>query len=453
MHPNRAYWQLLLPIMIFGLTGCAGFELRKGPSPVIDGTAVYTASDNKLVLLGALERDAGLDQGPAPPDYYYQVAEAGFNYVDDQCRSYFDELFFLNKGREQVKSGLAATGQTTLAILGITGAAVPTLTIVAQAFGLASAATDIVTGTYLYALPPATTQSFVERLQLAFRAQASSSSASVRSPAAAYYLIQRYLNLCLPPTIEAEITKQISNTSVVGQPVTNAVGQPVGGGEFFSLATFSNVPPPPRAGFAGSLPVTLRQTAPAQTSSTRNSTIAQSRALRAADRVVPTTPHINSGGLPGAVTLSEEEMSAAQLARIQGNVLCIPETPVFDRRTRDGIKIFQQTQLGAPTGQIEVAEREELIRRDHGKPCPTEAQNFFELTRYFSKGELQTSKVIELQQLLNSRPDGGRIDETGQLNSATRNKIAAVRQGMANLTDQPSATQQVTLPFFLELKR
>jgi hypothetical protein len=257
MHPNRAYWQLLLPIMMFGLTGCAGFELRKGPSPVIDGTAVYAASDNKLVLLGALERDAGLDQGPAPPDYYYQVAEAGFNYVDDQCRSYFDELFFLNKGREQVKSGLAATGQTTLAILGITGAAVPTLTIVAQAFGLASAATDIVTGTYLYALPPATTQSFVERLQLAFRAQASGSSASVRSPAAAYYLIQRYLNLCLPPTIEAEITKQISNTNVVGQPVTNAVGQPVGGGEFFSLATFSNAPPPPKAQFSGRPPVTL----------------------------------------------------------------------------------------------------------------------------------------------------------------------------------------------------
>lgn len=238
MHPKRAYWHMLLPIMILGLTGCAGFELRKGPDPVLDGTAAYNASGNKELLLGALARDAGFNsETPASADFYYMVAEAGFNYVDDQCRAYFDHLFFLNKGREQLKSGLAATNQTTLAILGITGAAVPTMTIVAQAFGLASAATDIVSGTYLYALPPATTQGFVERLQLAFRAQASRNSGFVRSPAAAYYLIQRYLNLCLPPTIEAEITKQISNTGVVGQPVGN--------GEFFTLTTFSTTPQSP----------------------------------------------------------------------------------------------------------------------------------------------------------------------------------------------------------------
>lgn len=449
MHLKPIYRRMLLPVMMLSLTGCAGFELRKGPSPVLDGTAAYNASGNKNVLIRALAADAAVDiDGPGQPDYYL-VAEAGFNYVDDQCRAYFDELFFLNKGREQVKSGLAATGQTTLAILGITGAAVPTMTIVAQAFGLASAATDIVAGTYLYALPPATTQGFVERLQLAFRDAASHNSTSVRSPADAYYLVQRYLNLCLPPTIEAEITKQISNTS--------AVGQQVGNGEFFSLTTFSTAPvPQPR--FIGPSPNAGSSSPNAsfrQVSENRPTVIPRTAKERIEDRT-GLEPQ-SSEGLPFAITVSEKRMKADVLGRFQRNVLCVPETVKFDQTTRDGIKIFQKTvqpKLVA-TGEIGDLERQNLNSYDRtGHVCPADAQNFYELSTYFDENyNLIPDQVEELQNMLNNRDQGGQITVSKSLDSATRDKIAAVRQAMGDLGDPSSAQRQVTPAFRNALRK
>ena len=219
----------MLVLVTFLLTGCSTFDLRKGPGPVLDGTAVKAASDNKLLLLHSLAADAGYGESRAPD--WYAVSEAGFNYVDDQCRTYFDNLFFLDRGREQFKSGLNAASQTTAAILNATGATGLTLNVVAQAFGFATHAIDIATGTYLYRLPPATTQGFVEKLQLAFRDGAAANRARINSPTTAYYVIQRYLSLCLPPTIEAEITRQISSTSAA--PV------PAGGGALFSISTVS----------------------------------------------------------------------------------------------------------------------------------------------------------------------------------------------------------------------
>jgi hypothetical protein len=193
------------------LTACNGLQYRHGPPPVIEGAAVEAASANKLQLLRALAQDASIG-GDRASDWYL-IAEAGFNFIDDQCRSYFDELFFLERRAERIKTGLAVGAQTTAAILAVTGATTPTMNIVAQAFGFGVHATDLIAGTYLYRLPPATTQGFVVKLQSAYRRGASANRAMIDTPTAAYYAIQRYLDLCLPPRIEAEIAKQIAGTT------------------------------------------------------------------------------------------------------------------------------------------------------------------------------------------------------------------------------------------------
>jgi hypothetical protein len=206
---TRAFAYLLgLPIIFFGLTGCNELGLRKGPSPVLDATAVQAAASNQEAIIAALAQDAGVQGNPS--DYYYRVAEAGFNFVDDQCQAYFDTIFFIDRERSQIKSGLAAAGATTAAILGVTNASTLSMAVVASAFGFASAATDIVAGTYLYSLPPSTTQGLVNRLQIAYRAQASKFRAEINSPTAAYHHIQSYLALCLPPRIEAEVIRTVN---------------------------------------------------------------------------------------------------------------------------------------------------------------------------------------------------------------------------------------------------
>jgi hypothetical protein len=114
------------------LTNCNGKE--RGISPIIQAPAVELASQNQMRILNALAIDYNVsDSGNSR---WYEVSTAGFNYVDDECRLYFNELFFLNREKDQLKSGLAALGATAAAVMGVTGATTKSISIVAQAFGL-----------------------------------------------------------------------------------------------------------------------------------------------------------------------------------------------------------------------------------------------------------------------------------------------------------------------------
>jgi hypothetical protein len=200
------------------LAGCSSYawEKRRGIDPVLDPSAVVAASNSHVLIMTAFARDANLF--PSTPGNWYPIAEAGFNYIDDECRLYFNHLFFLNREREQLKTGIIATSAATAAILSVTGATITSMAVVAQAFGLGATATDLIAGTYLYRLPPATTQGFVREMQLAFREGAALRAAEIDTPTAAYHAIQNYLALCLPPTIEARITERIATTVAIPDP-------------------------------------------------------------------------------------------------------------------------------------------------------------------------------------------------------------------------------------------
>lgn len=215
------------------LGGCYATDKRYGIDPVLQPAAVETSTNNQLRILAALAADAGVPVGIQP--YWYEVSKAGFNYIDDECRLYFNELFFLNRDRDQLKAGIAAAGATTAAILGLTNASAKSIAIVAQAFGLGAVSTDIVAGTYLYQIPPATAQSFVRELQLAYREGAAARQALINTPTAAYEAIQGYLSLCLPPTIEAKIAEHVATARAFPEPA-------IRGGASFGIVVTS--PPP-----------------------------------------------------------------------------------------------------------------------------------------------------------------------------------------------------------------
>lgn len=180
----------------------------------------------RFCILTALAKDANVE--PNRPLFWYEVTQAGFNYIDDQCTLYFRELFFLNRDKDQIKAGLAAAGATTAAILGVTGASAKSIAVVAQAFGLASISTDLIAGTYLYQMPPATAQGFVKEMQLAYRSGAYTRRTLINSPSTSYHALQDYLSLCLPPTIEAQIADHIAKARVVADPATSTSGPSFG---------------------------------------------------------------------------------------------------------------------------------------------------------------------------------------------------------------------------------
>jgi len=195
--------------------GCAGGGMApSGLSPTLDGKHVRMASNNRAQLMTALQQDASFGTPGAPS--WYDVTLAGFNYVDDQCAVYFSTLFRLNREKESIKSGLTAFGQTTNAILSITGAAQLTISVVAQAFGLAGNMTDILAGTYLFELP--TTKKFVDETRHAYRTGMVAERATITSAAVSYGFIRGYLNLCLPATIEAQLTDHIGGARAIAAP-------------------------------------------------------------------------------------------------------------------------------------------------------------------------------------------------------------------------------------------
>ena len=77
----------------------------------------------------------------------------------------------------------------------------------------------------------------VEKFQKAFRDAAFANRANINLRSSAYYMIQRYLSLCLPPTIEAQIAGQINATTVSWAPA--------GGGSLVSVVPGSSLPTRP----------------------------------------------------------------------------------------------------------------------------------------------------------------------------------------------------------------
>ena len=190
------------------LAACSSMT-PKALSPTFDGAAVAAAAGNRGMLMEALKADAAV-LGYAGADWY-EVTLAGFNYVDDQCAVYFDSLFAFNRRTAAMKSGLTAFDKTSAAIMEIAGTATVTMSVVAQVFGLAGSMTDVVAGTFLYDLPPANTQRFVQKTMTAYKDAAAQHRGTINSPASSYAALRGYLNLCLPVTIEGQLIDRISD--------------------------------------------------------------------------------------------------------------------------------------------------------------------------------------------------------------------------------------------------
>lgn len=208
----RALTAVLAASFLAGCTFTDGYQY--GPYPELQAKDITRASDNYKSIINSLIADAGL--GKTEPPTFYETTLAGYNFVDLQCSQYFSSLFQLDRDRAAVKSGLAAFGTTSNAILSLTGAAQVTINVVAQAFGLTSSLNDVVAGTYLYNFPPATTSKFVRDAMVAYKNATTEEQAN--SAPAAYSLINGYLNLCLPVTIEAMLVARVSNTQAIAEP-------------------------------------------------------------------------------------------------------------------------------------------------------------------------------------------------------------------------------------------
>ncbi|KAF0120851.1 MAG: hypothetical protein FD152_4019 [Xanthobacteraceae bacterium] len=211
--------RVIIMIACIALGGCVSAGAVRSLSPTINPEDAVAYADGKARIMSALAADAGFAAASAS---WYEVAKSGFNFVDDRCAIYFDDLFRLHRNREAFSSATNSFQQTTSAILIATGASVISQGVVAQAFGLSRSLVELSANSFLYQLPPATTYGFVRETQRAFREGAASNAAQVRSASDAYHLVQQYLRTCLPVSIEAQLVDHVAAARAVGSATLGA---------------------------------------------------------------------------------------------------------------------------------------------------------------------------------------------------------------------------------------
>jgi hypothetical protein len=211
---------VFLVMIVAGCTpqAISGWEYRNGPDPAMPfEKRVKPTLDNQTRVMNAfLENVQGRNVDPSRVWYYATIQ--GFNFVDTECSKYLDELYALDHGRERAKSAIDSTGLLVNAILAAEPVSTVTMAIVTQAFGLASKYSDTFANSYLFSGHSSTVHNVVEKMQVAYRAEVMSDPDAITSEPEAYLSIRNYLELCLPPTIEAKIEEKLAGVKATAAP-------------------------------------------------------------------------------------------------------------------------------------------------------------------------------------------------------------------------------------------
>jgi len=204
------------------LSGCddvSRWQNRYGPDPRLVGLDVHEMVSRQRLVLASLQDAVEADPlARTRQDYWYQVAQAGFLYVDEKCDTYLTNMFKFERERDRIRGTLTIIDKGVGAILGLANNDRATIGIVAQAFGMAAGVTDVIGDSYLFKVAPGIVTATVDKLRQSYWRQAAENKAVINSPTAALSSIRGYLELCLPSYIEAKISDNVARA--VATPMT-----------------------------------------------------------------------------------------------------------------------------------------------------------------------------------------------------------------------------------------
>ena len=224
-----------LGIMALGLSACGTanlmteYQWRWGPDPTMPASSIDGVLANQTMVIDYIARNAPLNSLGGTPQYYYEMAQWGFNVGRQDCETYMTVLFKLNRERGRNGSVITALGTAASAVVTASSRSASTLSILAAAFGLASALNDAYYTTYLFSEAPGLVSKKVKDLQDAY--QESIAQAYLKTPpqnahrqlmtaADAYNALQAYYQICLPDAIEGVLLERVATGKADASPPT-----------------------------------------------------------------------------------------------------------------------------------------------------------------------------------------------------------------------------------------
>lgn len=205
----------LLALLAAGavVSGCTAASLERrvrdytANQPAISPEAVKAFVDDQEDVLEDFARLAG-QSSLAQIKEWRPVVDAGIHYTDVRCDKFMDSLFWLNRVREGTSRQIQYAGSAVSAALAIVDASKSAIGLTPLGFSLFDQSINNLGAGLLFNLNPSTVRVLVEKKQLAYLR---SLSASYTNRTIALQVIQNYAAICLPPSIETEVERAITD--------------------------------------------------------------------------------------------------------------------------------------------------------------------------------------------------------------------------------------------------
>jgi len=221
-----------LGMVALGLSACGTanlmteYQWRWGPDPTMPASSIDGVLANQTMVISYIEGNAPLSSVRGTPQYYYEMAQWGFNVGRQDCATYMSVLFKLNRERGRNGSVITALGTAASGIVTAGSNSAATLSILAAAFGLASALNDAYYTTYLFSDAPGLVSKKVKELQEAYQEQMAQANLlktpnahrPMTTAADVYNALQAYYQICLPDAIEGVLLERVATGKADASP-------------------------------------------------------------------------------------------------------------------------------------------------------------------------------------------------------------------------------------------
>lgn len=194
-------------------TGREKLDAYRANGPRLDPQSVKLYVGDQIDIYDRLN---AIDPVPRSAGDYRPIVNAGMMYVDIRCARYMDALFWFNRVSKSANRQLGYLGSASAAILEIVDASSALVALAPIAFKFATETVDGVGKGLLYDMSPGAVRSIVDEQQVAFKKAIEGQRYT--SKTAALQVVQAYLMLCLPVSIEGQVEQAVKNAKFREKP-------------------------------------------------------------------------------------------------------------------------------------------------------------------------------------------------------------------------------------------
>jgi len=218
----------------------------KGNVPDLSDTDVAAFVAAREHVVAQLKTLSGTDP-QVDGDDWRPVVDAGILYADVRCDRYMNALFWFNRARESSSREIGFGGSATSAALALLNAGKDLIGLAPLGFTFLDQTVNNIGKGLLFDLNPSIVRSLVEKQQTAYLQGLNGTQ--FRTKTGAMNAIQAYVALCLPPSIETEVSRAVEaseykpNDYFGRNEPASAAGE--NGGDAAPAAAPELSPPPP----------------------------------------------------------------------------------------------------------------------------------------------------------------------------------------------------------------